>query len=174
MDNVREWLFWRLMRDFGTVGVDDGSYLEGETKFWPDSTRQWYEWTRIPRENVAGLLKRGVTSCTSFLLHVHRHIVDEGGYKPAGHWDNLFNLKGKGWHEGPQGIQTCDFFQFVPMHVGVFLGAVGNFADYLAGGADRGGVGLLSWSTGPIPPPKYKFMGYLNIEEYYSSIGPGS
>jgi hypothetical protein len=161
VDNVREWLWDRLMRDF-TVG----GYVEGNARYWDDSTPQWDEWTHIPRKNVPDLLKRGVTSCTSFLLHVHKHIVDEGGHKPAGHWDNLWKLRG--WHAGVEGIQSCDFFQFVPMHVGVFLGAVGSFGGYLAGGADRGGIGLLSWSMGPVPPPKYKFMGYLNIEEFYS------
>jgi hypothetical protein len=60
-------------------------------------------------------------------------------------------------------------FQFVPMHVGVFQ--IGNFAGYLAGGADRG-IGLLV-EYGPVPSPKYKFMGYLNIEEFYQ-IGPGA
>ena len=164
MENVREWLWDRLMRDF-----THGGFVEGSTRYWDDSTPQWDEWTRIPHKNVKDWLKTGQTSCTSFLFHVHKHIVDEGGFKPASHWDNLWKFKGKGWHEGPEGIQSCDFFQFVPMHVGVFLGAVGSFGGYLAGGADRGGVGLLSWSMGPIPPPKYKVMGYLNIEEFYTS-----
>jgi hypothetical protein len=163
MDNVREWLWDRLMQDFTLGGFFS---QDGSTRYWDDSTPQWDEWTRIPRKSVPALLKQGITSCTSFLLHVHKHIVDEGGYKPAGYWNVLPKLKG--YHHGPEEIQSCDFFQFYPNHVGVFLGAVGSFAGYLQGGADRQGVGLLSWSMGPIPPPKYKFMGYLNIDEYYS------
>lgn len=165
MDNVREWLYWRLMQDFGTVGLNDGSYLEGGTKFWPDTTRQFKQWTGMDHKSWAA---SGVTSCTSFLLWVHKHIVNEGGYKPIAHWATVWKTrKGNGWHDGSAGAQYCDFFLTYPMHVGVILSLEGINAEFLAGGADTGTTGRISWSTGFFPPSNRKLLGYLNIEEYY-------
>ena len=162
MANVRDWLYWRLMRDFGVRGR--GEYVnDNGTVFWDDSTGQFYEWTKMTHASWA---KSGITSCTSFLYWVHMHIVNEGGFKPAGHWTTLPKLRG--WHTGTEGAQYGDFFQFIPNHVGVLLDINGNLAEYLAGGADTQTKGRISWSTDYVPPAGFKFWGYLNIEEYYS------
>ena len=163
MANVRDWLYWRLMQDFGVRGYGEYTNDRG-TVFWDDSTKQFYEWTKMTHASWA---KSGITSCTSFLYWVHKHIVNEGGFRPAGYWNTLPKLRG--WHAGTAGAQYGDFFQLIPNHVGVLLDFSGNVAEYLAGGADTKTNGRIAWSRDYVPPAKYKFWGYLNIEEYYSS-----
>jgi hypothetical protein len=133
--NVRDWLYWRLMQDFGVRG--GGEYTnERGTVFGDDSTKQFYEWTKMTHASWAD---SGITSCTSFLYWVHKPIVDEG-FAPAGHWDELPKLRG--WHTGTQGAQS-----------GVLLDISGNVAEYLAGGADNKSNGRIAWSRDYVPPP---------------------
>jgi hypothetical protein len=162
MATVRDWLYWRLMRDFGVRGC--GEYIDDKGRvFWDGSTAQFYEWTKMTN---AGWTGKGTTSCTSFLWWVHRHIVDEGGFKPTEGWKELPKLKA--YRTGTIGAQCCDFFQLYPNHVGVLLDISGNVAEYLAGGWEDQTRRRIAWTREYVPPPGKQFLGYLDIETYYT------